>query len=75
MCWAGAVLNALLSRNTGEEINQPLIYLGGQILLPNWFLIWTQFPSGCSDVSEISDLCKSESNRIFLLFRQQSCAL
>lgn len=45
MCWAGAVLSTLLSRNPGEEINQPLIYLGGQILLLNWFLIWTQFPS------------------------------
>lgn len=43
MCQAGSVLNTWLSRHTREEINQPLIYLGGQILLLNWFLIWSQF--------------------------------
>lgn len=37
MCQAGFVLNTLLSRCTREEINQPLIYLGGQIILLNWF--------------------------------------
>lgn len=44
MCWAGSVLNALLSRHVREEINQLLIYLGGQILLFNCFLIWSLFP-------------------------------
>ena len=50
MCQAGSVLNTLLSRHTREEINQALIYLGGQILL-NWFLIWSQFPGPAVQMS------------------------
>lgn len=44
MCQSGSVLNTLLSWHTREEMNQPLIYLGGQILLHKWFLIWSNFP-------------------------------
>lgn len=44
VCWSGSVLNTLLSRHVREEINQLLIYLGGQILLFNCFLIWSLFP-------------------------------
>lgn len=60
VCWAGSVLNTLLSRHVREEINQLLIYLGGQILLFNCFFNLESISrTVCSDVTEVSDLCCS----------------
>lgn len=70
MCQAGSVLNTFLSRHPRKEIKQPLIYLGGQILLLNCFLTWNPFPGGSVQMPmrEVSSV-PLESNRISLLFR------